>query len=141
MFIEDTLKKLELHFATPLPYSRCKFLDYKKHIKSSSRGVYIIFDTTDNVTYYVGEGNTRSRQGKHIQKFLNVFTDARDTRGFKYLRENHTYNIENFDVVWVEIKSEKLIKAVEGDLIFFLNPCANDEVVADKLVDHAQQMQ
>lgn len=128
--IKETLESIEVFLDCTLDHKICKFTEYKSFISRKIRGVYVIYD--NNTIYYVGKGNIKTRQGMHVEKFLGDFKNATDTRGFKLLRENTAYNINNFDLLWIEIKSETLIGAVESVLIHKLQPIANDEVVLDK---------
>ena len=93
------------------------------------RGVYII--ASKDKIYYVGKGNIRDRQKMHVEKLLGEFKYAADTRGFKKLRETAEYDINDFDIHWIPVSNESLIGALEGILIYKLQPLANDECIID----------
>jgi len=91
-----------------------------------ARGVYIIFK--DDVIYYVGKGFIRDRQTTHRQKFLGEFKNARDTRGFKKLREEHgIVDVDNLSFCYIVLTQESAIGCIETGLIHMLQPLANDE--------------
>ena len=127
--INNTIQEIEKFLNCNLATQQCKFTEYKNFISRKLRGVYIIFHK--DIIYYVGKGNIKARQAMHVEKFLGEFKNARDTRGFKRLREEQVYNINDFEIVWIAVESETLIGAVESVLIHKLLPIANDEVILD----------
>lgn len=127
--INNTIQEIEKFLDCKLEVQKCMFTEYKNFISRKLRGVYIIFH--NDIIYYVGKGNIKTRQAMHVEKFLGEFKHATDTRGFKRLREEQVYNINDFEIVWISIESETLIGAVESVLIHKLRPIANDEVILD----------
>lgn len=100
-------------------------------IGTELRGVYVIYDKTH--IYYVGKGQIKARQKMHKEKFEGSFKHAKDTLGFRALREAELdIDLDQLKIMWVGIAQETLIGAVESALIHLLQPMANDEVVKDK---------
>ena len=107
---------------------QCAFEQYKT-IPSQSQGVYVIVNAT--TTIYVGKGQIRSRQHKHMDKALAI-GQARDTQGWAWLRLNTTIDIVNWHIYYVQLPSQTQRVAVEGSLIHLLQPLANDETFLDR---------
>jgi len=81
----------------------------------------------------VGKGQIKARQKVHKEKFEGSFKHAKDTLGFRALREAKLdIDLDQLKIMWVGIAQETLIGAVESALIHLLQPMANDEVVKDK---------
>lgn len=100
------------------------------NISANIRGIYVIYDETR--VYYVGKGQIRNRQKMHKEKFEGSFKYAKDTLGFRVLREAKlNIDMSKLKIMWVGIEQETLIGAVESALIHLLQPIANDEVVKD----------
>jgi hypothetical protein len=92
-----------------------------------ARGVYVIYD--NNHIYYVGKGNIQDRQQMHLEKFTGEFRRARDTRGFRQLRERlGPVDTQGLQCCTCELTQESAISALEGSLIHLLQPRANDEI-------------
>lgn len=127
--INQVINQTAQFLAVDLDINCAKFLNYKECIPRKARGVYVI--AGNDKVYYVGKGNIRDRQKMHVEKFLGEFKYAADTRGFKKLRETVDYDIDNFDIYWLSVSNESLIGALEGILIYKLQPLANDECIID----------
>lgn len=96
------------------------------------RGVYVI--TSATTVIYVGKGAIKDRQPKHWQKALNDFKPGtRDTKGWAWLRENHEIDVNNWTVYYILLNKETELSAMEGALMHFLQPLANDETLMDRL--------
>jgi len=127
--IKETLKKaLDFHgIATEI--SECAFLDYK-NISKKINGVYLIVYL--DMVIYVGLGIIRERIPMHEQKALNSLIGAKDTDGWKYLRENYSVDLSKWNILYVPIDSATGRSAVEGSLIHLLQPLANNECLKDR---------
>lgn len=110
-------------------YSSMLFSDWKQ-IDTRDKGVYVIFD--ENTVIYVGKGKIRSRQPKHWQKALGEFKDARDTVGWRWLRENRVISPNAWHILTISDLTATKRSAFEGVLIDKLQPLANDEVFEDR---------
>ena len=106
----------------------CAFLDYKS-IPHSCQGVYVIVQ--GDRTIYVGKGQVRSRQQRHLDKAL-ALGRARDTQGWAWLRDNTVINTQAWTVLYVQLPSQTQRVALEGSLIHLLQPLANDETFLDR---------
>lgn len=122
------LLSLERAFNCKLsPITLDSWNDYKS-IPKGLRGVYIIYDA--DKFYYVGKGFVKDRQPHHEEKFSGVFKKARDTAGFRWLRESGVeFDVTKMRMTYIPLEQETLISAIEGSLIHMLQPIANDEVV------------
>ena len=87
---------------------------------------------SDQEIIYVGKGQIRSRQDKHWQKALADFRSARDTVGWRWLRENTEVLPEGWRITTVSGLGHTARAAYEGMLIHWLQPLANDEVFLDR---------
>jgi hypothetical protein len=101
-----------------------------RQISSRSQGVYVIYSEQEII--YVGKGQIRSRQDKHWQKALADFRSARDTVGWRWLRENTEVLPEGWRITTVSGLGHTARAAYEGMLIHWLQPLANDEVFLDR---------
>lgn len=130
--IDKVLKFFNLNNAETLDVN---FKDMDTIPKHRS-GVYII--SQDNTVIYVGKGKSiRDRNDTHREKAYLDETKKDKTyvpEGWKYLRENYNrlnLNPDFWLIQYVTLNYETERTAVEGALIFFLNPIANDEVYSD----------
>lgn len=108
-----------------------------QNIGPKEQGIYVIYDA--DTIYYVGKGQIRSRQDKHVQKAHCQLRTARDTVAWAWLREHRTVDTPNWQCVRVSGLSHTARAAFEGMLIHWLQPLANDEVYLDRqVVDRLQ---
>lgn len=82
---------------------------------------------------YVGKGQIRSRQDKHWQKALADFRSARDTLGWRWLRDHAAVEPDQWRMIYISGLNRTAQSALEGGLIHLLQPLANDETVLDLL--------
>lgn len=111
---------------------RCEdrpFTDWRQ-IQPTDQGIYVIY--SDQEIIYVGKGQIRSRQDKHWQKALADFRSARDTVGWRWLRENREVLPDQWRILTVAGLGHTARAAYEGLLIHWLQPLANDEVFLDR---------
>lgn len=128
--IAQQFQKIEQFFGSRL-FVNIDTWSQSAKIGTELRGVYVIYD--NNRIYYVGKGQVKARQKTHKEKFEGQFKHARDTLGFRALRESKVeIDLDQLKLMWVGLEQETLISAVEGALIHMLQPMANDEVVKDK---------
>ena len=131
--MKDTLLKTLDHicsfFGIGLTISSCNIFDWDSISSKIKFGVYIIVH--DNIVVYVGKGAVRDRQKTHIQKITGVFRKAKDTAGFKMLREHTDIRAYDCEVYYFDCISAANASAVEGALIKFLNPLANKETYGE----------
>ena len=109
--------KVEGHF--------CNILNYKEIPGEIINGVYILFHFDEIV--YVGKGKVKNRQEMHIEKLSGHFKNAKDTVGFKLLRENKKIIVSNCQVYYFNTHTKSASSAFESALIHFLQPLANKE--------------
>ena len=99
---------------------------------SIKNGVYII--EANNKIVYVGKGTVRDRMKTHIEKISGEFHAAKDTTGFKILRETTNITVKDCKVHYMDCKSEINATAMEGALMKKLMPLANNETYKTELV-------
>lgn len=99
---------------------------------SIKNGVYII--EANNKIVYVGKGTVRDRMKTHIEKISGEFHAAKDTTGFKILRETTNITVKDCKVSYMDCKSEINATAMEGALMKKLMPLANNETYKTELV-------
>ena len=99
---------------------------------SIKNGVYII--EANNKIVYVGKGTVRDRMNTHIEKISGEFHAAKDTTGFKILRETTNITVKDCKVYYMDCKSEINATAMEGALMKKLMPLANNETYKTELV-------
>lgn len=118
-------------------------INFTDDIPKNTSGVYIIYQ--NDVVIYVGKGKSiKDRNETHKAK---AFRDEAK-KPFVYipeawtkLRENYTsLNIDPYQwtMEYVVLKYETERTAVEGALIYFLNPIANDEVYSDNKIKESK---
>jgi hypothetical protein len=131
--VEETIKKELEHFGIQAEIITKDFKMYNT-IPSKHNGVYVVSEG-DKVVY-VGKGWIRARQTKHWQKALADFKHGtNDTKGWRWLRENYgVYNLtpEKWTVKYIILHKETELTAMEGALIYRLQPLANDETFVDE---------
>ena len=129
--ILDTIMKCTDFFKITCDVHQYKFLDWRT-IPKKHRGVYIIANGEDIL--YVGKGNIRGRQEKHYQKTIGVVNAGLTyPDGWKYLFENYKVPTDVWTVFYITLKTETELSAMEGALIHFLQPLANDETHTDRI--------
>ena len=111
-------------------------INFTDNIPKNTSGVYVIYQ--GDTIIYVGKGKSiKDRNETHKDK---AFRDADKTpfvyipEAWKFLRENYEkFKLDpNFwQIKYVILNYETERTAVEGALIYFLNPIANDEVFSD----------
>jgi hypothetical protein len=123
--ITDTINKCKEFFKVDCTINQIQLKDYRQ-IKTRAKGIYILH-TTDR-TIYVGKGFIRSRQPKHWDKAINELNNTKDTLGWAWLRENFDCtNPGEWYLTYLELNTRSEQSAMEGALIHFLQPLANDE--------------
>ena len=103
----------------------CNIFDWNEISNIIVNGVYIIVHKDQYV--YVGKGCVRDRQKMHIEKLTGAFNKARDTKGFKLLREQANINAYDCQLYYFDCYSSSAASAFEGALIHHLQPLANKE--------------
>lgn len=130
--VEETINNELKHFGITAEIITKDFKMYNT-IPSKHNGVYVVSEG-DKVVY-VGKGWIRARQTKHWQKALADFKHGtNDTKGWKWLRENYSiYDLtpEKWTVKYIILHKETELTAMEGALIYRLQPLANDETFID----------
>lgn len=103
-------------------------------LEKRRRGVYVITNTDatspDTKYIYVGKGFFRARQKTHWRKLTNI-ADF-DPKGWKWFVENHTVDLEQWQLYLIDLPLETQLSAMEGALIHLLQPLANDETFVDR---------
>jgi len=129
--ITQTINNCINFFGITIPaVEGCAFQDWRG-ISTRARGIYVIYG--EDQVIYVGKGQIRSRQDKHWQKALANFRSAKDTLGWRWLRENRAPEPDQWQMVYISGLTRTAQSALEGSLIHFLQPLANDETVLDLL--------
>ena len=130
--VEQTINSELSHFGITAEIITKQFKMYKG-IPRNHNGVYVISEGEKIV--YVGKGKIMSRQGKHWDKALGEFSNSTsDTKGWKWLRENYSvYNLnpEKWTIQYIVLHKQTELSAMEGALIYRLQPLANDETFND----------
>ena len=123
--IRETIARCTEFFGIDCTPNTIPLTDYSQ-VKQRASGVYIIHDNL--TTIYVGKGFIRSRQPKHLDKANNVLKNTKDTVGWAWLRENYDCSTtDTWLLTYLELKTKSEQSALEGALIHFLQPLANDE--------------
>jgi len=103
------------------------------YIPKNRKGVYVISEGSTIV--YVGKGKIQKRNISHWEKaYSSINKNPRVPKGWQWLTENYTnLNIhpDRWQLTYITLNKETDRTAVEGALIKFLNPIANDEVFSD----------
>lgn len=103
-----------------------------KIIPRTLRGVYVLEDELGN-SIYVGKGNIQIRQDSHWFKAHGTPKKHQIyPKGWKWLRENYQVNPDKWTVYYIGLDKETHLSAMEGSLIHFLQPLANDETFKDE---------
>jgi hypothetical protein len=100
----------------------------KPDISKKVRGIYVIF--TEHDILYLGKGWVIDRQWSHAQKLTGIFKGANDTSNWAEFRRTYgTVALDQIKLLYVPVKYEYNITALEGVLIKQLQPLANDEIM------------
>ena len=127
----DTIQELKTFFGIDCAVEVKAFPEHRE-IPTRRRGVYVLVDEADNIVY-VGKGNVRARQIQHWHKAHNIIKPGTiDPRGWKWLRENYQVQPAEWRVLFIDLKRETELSAMEGGLIHRLQPLANDETFKDQ---------
>jgi hypothetical protein len=127
--IEHSIQRLAELTGVSVQTEVTAFLAWQ-NIGPQEQGIYIIYDA--DTVYYVGKGQIRARQDKHVQKAHNRLRTARDTVAWAWLREHQEINTEGWQCLRVAGLGHTARAAFEGMLIHWLQPLANDEVYLDR---------
>jgi len=125
----QTLDRICGFFEIGISISSCNIFDWDRIPSRIKFGVYVI--ACDDLVVYVGKGTVRDRQKTHIQKITGSFRKAKDTVGFKMLREHTDIQAYDCEVYYFDCTTAANASAVEGALIKFLNPLANKETYGE----------
>ena len=129
-FIRDTIEKWASIIEVSLDTEITLVEDYnhKPKIPKSVRGIYVIF--TNEQILYLGKGWVVDRQWSHAQKLTGEFKGANDTSNWaEFRRTIGIQDLTNIKLLYVPVKYEYNITALEGILIKQLQPLANDEIM------------
>lgn len=133
----DVIEKCKNFFNINCEIQEIPFLEWRKIPRNRIRGVYlIVYNKSINAHFidekiiYVGKGNIRTRQDMHYQKSIGN-KKIYMPEGWKNLFESQKYSTEYWKIYYMQLKQESELSAMEGALIHFLNPIANDEVYKD----------
>ena len=129
----DRILKKVFEFYGLDPKIESKDLNEWKDIPFSiQHGVYIIKHNDD--VLYIGQGRVRRRQKHHIDNITghNLITEHGDgrtksTKAWESIRENYKPKVDNCKVYYMDCRTKYDAIAVEGALIKFLMPLANEE--------------
>lgn len=103
---------------------------YYRDIPAVHSGVYVL--TEGDKVIYVGKGNIYDRQRKHWQKAYGTANVKQDTKGWQWLRENVEIKPDQWKIYYVNLWKQTELSLVEGYLIHWLNPLANNETCIDE---------
>ena len=136
--IFDTIQSCKSFFNIECEVKEISFLDWRNLPRRRMRGVYIIeYNYTiphifeDSKIIYVGKGNIRTRQDMHYQKSIGN-EKIYMPEGWKSLLESKQFPTEFWKTYYIPLQKESELSAMEGALIHFLQPIANDEVWKDR---------
>ena len=130
--IVNTVVRTAAFFELELDLYSIRLNDRKSIPATIKNGVYII--EADNQIVYVGKGTVRDRMKTHIEKISGEFQTAKDTTGFKILRETTNITVMDCRVHYMDCKNEINATAMEGALMKKLMPLANNETYKTKLL-------
>jgi hypothetical protein len=102
---------------------------YHKDIHKVLKGIYILMQG-DSVIY-VGKGNIADRQRKHWKK-ANGDLKIKDPEGWHWLRKNIPITPSDWTIKYLILHKQTELSAVEGCLIHFFQPLANNETFIDE---------
>ncbi|NDG31053.1 GIY-YIG nuclease family protein [bacterium] len=101
-----------------------------EYIPERYKGVYVI--SKNDLAIYVGKGVIKNRNRSHLEKMLADATNVPE--GWRILKEDSNFNNpEDWTLNYILLDKETQRTAVEGSLIYFLTPKANDETISDLL--------
>ena len=132
MLVQDTVDKCKTFFNINCTLESIPYPQYKERVPKSARGVYVLESELGQIVY-VGKGNIKARQDSHWPKANGDIKEYTiDPKGWQYLRNNFEIRPELWTLHYVELKKETELSAMEGSLIHFLQPLANDETFKDR---------
>jgi excinuclease UvrABC nuclease subunit len=98
-----------------------------REIKTAAYGVYIIYHEDEIV--YVGQGNIRDRQQKHMAKLTENITPETDMPdGWLHLRTQRTLDYKKFQLIVLYISDQADVNLMEAGLIKHLQPSVNIQI-------------
>lgn len=108
-------------------------MNYHTHttIDRSYTGIYVI--QQDDLIVYVGKGQILKRQRSHWAKAhrRTLEEGAHDPSGWKWIRENYSIDAGKWQLHYILLYKQTELSAMEGALIYMLQPLANDETFKD----------
>jgi|APCry1669189883_1035261.scaffolds.fasta_scaffold00885_6 hypothetical protein len=128
MTVDEGIDKVFKFLGIQAQVIDCPFRNYKTILKSLN-GIYILIHNDE--VYYVGKGQIRKRQGTHWKKANGDLKD-RDPDGWRWLVKNKVINPKDWTVKYVILHKQTELSAVEGCLIHFFQPLANNETFIDE---------
>jgi len=132
MLVSSTVEKCKTFFNIDCTLTASPYNQYKDTVPKTARGVYILESEVGQIIY-VGKGNIKARQDSHWPKAhgdIKAYTI--DPKGWQWLRENFTVTPGNWTLHYIQLAKETELSAMEGSLIHFLQPLANDETFKDR---------
>lgn len=123
--VQSTIDKCLNFFDIAVTQRDIDFKDWST-LPSRGRGVYVI--SHGDQVLYVGKGHVRSRQTQHYKKITNTlqpyFTEP---KAWRWLRTVRGANSDEWSLTILYTTHKKQESALEGGLIYFLDPLLNDE--------------
>lgn len=132
MLVQNTIEKCKTFFNINCTLVSIPYLQYKDCVPKTARGIYILESELGQIIY-VGKGNIKARQDSHWPKAngdIKAYTI--DPKGWQWLRNNFDVCPAKWILHYVELAKETELSAMEGSLIHFLQPLANDETFKDR---------
>lgn len=129
--IEQCIERCTNFFQISAQVKHTDFVNYRL-IGREDRGVYIIYNNISKEVIYVGKGDIANRQQKHWIKSVPNPRNIYMPQGWQWLRENYPVSPVSWSLYYLCLNSETELSAMEGALIHFLQPLANDETHHDR---------
>jgi hypothetical protein len=124
--IKETFQKVLTNLNIEAQIGERSFLE-AEFLPTRYIGVYVI--SKNDIAIYVGKGQLKHRGESHFEKMI---TGKDSTEGWEILKEDKDFNDpEEWTFNYVILEYQKELTAVEGLLIFYLEPKANTETVID----------
>jgi hypothetical protein len=124
--IKETIQKVLSSLNIEAQIGERSFLE-AEYLPAKYIGVYVI--SKNNIPIYVGKGQLKHRGGSHFEK---INTGKNSTEGWEILKEDEEFNNpEEWIFNYVILEFQKELTAVEGLLIYYLEPKANAETISD----------
>ena len=102
---------------------------YHREIHKVLKGIYILIN--GDTVVYVGKGNIADRQRKHWKK-ANGDLKIKDPEGWHWLNKNYESIPKEWTIKYLILHKQTELSAVEGCLIHFFQPLANNETFVDE---------